>query len=421
MSYSMQVIQAIQSEQLESVDSLIDKAFQEDTNDDLYLLADSLYQLGFLDETKRILNHLLTLNSGDDELRINLAEIAIEEGEDLDAIAYLDAVDKTSPAYVQSLLVAADYYQTQDLPEVSEAKLVEAKNLMPDEPIILFGLAELHYSMGQYNQAIRYYNDCLQLGVSEVATIQLKARIGTAYSAIGDFEQAIAYLSQAAEDKEDIDTLFNLAITYYQIEEYSRAIEYFKHVESLDHTYTSIYPYLADALDHEMRQDEAAQVVKDGVRLDNTNVALYLMGAKIAIKQHDLDLAQDYYQKAYDLNPTSETTLIEYANFLIYTEDYQQAIDLVSYAMDQESIDPQFYWVLANAHNYQENYQEAGQYYEKAYEHFSDNRYFLQDYTLYLQEEGRNDQLKSVVKDYLLIDPSDTEFKDLLVQLENDY
>lgn len=421
VSYSMQVIQAIQSDRLDEVDSLIDQAFQEDTIDDLYLLADTLYQLGFLEETKKVLNHLLALNPTDDELRINLAEIAIEDDSDLEAIAYLDDIDEGSPAYVQALLVAADYYQTQQLPEVSESKLQEANELMPDEPIILFALAELHYSMGQYNQAIRYYKDCLRLGSSEIANVQMKARIGTAYSGVGDFEQAVHYLSEAVDEKEDIDTIFNLAITYYQLEEYSRAIENLKKVQSIDHTYTSIYPYLADALDQEMRQDEAAQAVQEGVRLDKTNVTLCLIGAKIAIKQHDLDLASDYYQKAYELNPTSETTVVEYANFLIYREDYQKAIDLVTQAMDQETVDPQFYWVLANAHNYQENFDQAREHYEKAYQFFDDNRYFLQDYTRFLQEEGDRDKLRTVVEHYLTIDPSDLEFKDLLLQLDNDY
>lgn len=417
----MQVIEAIQSENLLEVNQLLNKAIKGDSLDDLYLLADSLYQLGFLEETKIVLNHLLDEQPSDDEIRINLAEIAIEEGHDLKAIDYLNDIQEDSSAYVQSLLVAADYYQTQQLPEVSESKLKKAKEMMPNEPIILFGLGELYYSMGQYNQAIHNYEEILRLGVNEVANINLNARIGTAYSGYGEFEKAVKYLQEAVDEKEDIDTLFNLGITYFQMNEFTRAIECFKHVQSLDHTYTSIYPYLALALDEEMRQDEAAQAVSEGVRLDTMNTELYIIGAKIHIKRGELNQANEYFDKAYELNPNSETTLIEYANFLIYIEKYSDAIELVSQALEEEQVDPQFYWVLANAHNYEEDYSEARYYYEKAYDNFYDNRYFLKDYSLFLQEEGDKEKLQTVVQNYLEIDPSDIEFKDILLRLENEY
>lgn len=418
MSYSMKVIEAIQSEELNEIETLIEQALKHDSSDDIYLLADSLYQLGFLEETKTVLNHLLDLFPTDDELRINLAEIAIEEGKDLVAIDYLDAISEDSPAYVQSLLVLADYYQTQQLPEVSVSKLKEAKRLMPDEPIILFGLAELYYYLAEYHQAIHNYEECLRLGVNEMVGINIQARIGTAHSGAGDFEQAAHFLEEALKEKEDIDTLFNLGFTYYQLEEYGRAVECFKHVQSLDHTYTSIYPYLALALEEELREDEAIEVVEEGIRLDNTNTRLYLIGAKLQMKRGQVEEAEQLYNKAYELNPNSESTLIEMSNFFIEKGEYERAIELISTAMDDEQVDPQFYWILANAHNELEEFDEARQFFDKAYEHFEDNRYFLTDYITFLQEERRLDQLRAVIERYLEIDPSDDEMRELLLNLD---
>lgn len=421
MSYAMDVIEAIQSQNLSEIEMLLEQSIKEDDEDTLYMLADSLYQLGFLNETKTVLNHLLKVNPLDDEIRIYLAEIAIEEGQDLEAIDWLNEIDDSSPAYVQSLLVAADYYQTQQLPEVSEAKLLEAKKLLPSEPIILFGLAELYYSMAQYNQAIHHYEACLRLDIEELAGIQIKARIGTAYSASGDFEQAVPYLEEAVKEKDDIDTLFALGMTFYQMEEYSRAIECFNQVKTIDLTYSSVYPYLATALEEELRLDEAAEVVKEGVTQDESNVSLFIIGAKIEMKRQELTQAREYFEQAYDLNPISETTLIEYANFLIYMDDYSEAIDLVSEALKEDQVDPQLYWVLATAYNHDEDYNQARSYYEQAYDYLKDNRYFLKDYALFLQEEGANDQLLTIIKDYLIVNPNDIEFKEMLVRLEQRY
>ncbi len=64
-------------------------------------------------------------------------------------------MSKDSPAYVRSLMVAADLYQTQELFEVSEQKLLEAMQLAPDEPAIQFALAELYFVMREFKRPFR--------------------------------------------------------------------------------------------------------------------------------------------------------------------------------------------------------------------------------------------------------------------------
>ena len=420
MSYAMQVIDHIQNDELKKAQESLDQALNFDQADDLYLLADSLFQLGFLDATKQVLNHLLDLDPGDDDLRIYLAEIAIEEGEDLVAIDWLDQIAPNSPAYVQSLLVAADYYQIQGLPEVAESKLHEAQSLMPDEPIISFGLAEFYYTTGQYKRAIHHYEETIRMGASQVAGIQVNARLGTAHAAAGDFDQALAYFQEALEEKEDPDTLFNLGITYFQLEEYSRCVETMRQLHSLDHTYTSLYPYLAQALDQTHQHEEAAQAVAEGLRLDKTNAQLYLIGANIHIKLDQLDQAQTYFQEAYALNPNSETLIIEYANFLNYLGHYQQSIDILQKAMDENDIDPQFYWLLASAQNEEENFDLSRSYFDQAYPYFKDNLDFLREYLAFLQEDGQVDQVKSIAQDYLALDPSNIEVRSMLERLKDE-
>ena len=43
----------------------------------------------------------------------------------------------------------ADLYQLQGMPEVSERKLLQAKELLPNEVIIDFALGELFYQQGR--------------------------------------------------------------------------------------------------------------------------------------------------------------------------------------------------------------------------------------------------------------------------------
>lgn len=408
------MIQAIQEERLNEAEKNLEQALKKDTLDDLYLLADSLYQLGFLTETKKVVHYLLTQNPSDDELKIQLAEIAIEEGEDAEAIEQLQEIDATSPAYPQSLLVSADYYTLQDLPEVSELKLQEAEKLLPEEPVITFALAELHFIMGKYAQAIREYEELLTNGEEEIGGILLSARLGSAYSALGDWENAVAYLQEAIETKEEVDTVFQLGFTYFQQEEYQRANELFYQVKSMDHTYTSMYPYLAKGLEEEQEIDRAAEIIEEGLKQDQTNYLLYIIGASILIKQGKEGQAELYYQQARELEPENESITIQYTNFLLYQGRFEEVVDMIQEALQQQDADPQFYWNLAIAQNELEEYEAANNAFEKAYPFFEESSEFLKQYALFLQEDGQIEKFQEVGKKYLILRPNDVEIQDLM-------
>lgn len=419
MSYSQQMIDAIQNEELEEADTLLDQALNNDSTDELYLLADSLYQLGFLDDTKKVLYQLLESNPADDEIRINLAEIEIEEDNDLEAIDLLNEIDETSEAYVQSLLVLADYYQVNDLSEISEQKLLEAKEILPEEPVIIFALGELYYSMSRFNQAIRQYEDLYNQNIDEMIGIQIASRLGATYSATGNFEVAVQYLQEAIDQKEDIDTIFQLGLTYFQQEEYVRANETFNQVKTLDNTYTSLYPYLARGLEEELQLDKAAEVVNEGIYLDKTNSQLYVIGANIEVKRNNFEKADEYFNEAIRLSPDNESIRIEYTNFLIYIEKYDEAIALIQNALTEQDADPQFYWNLAIAQNELEEFDAARNAFQKAYPAFEYNSDFLKEYIIFLQEDGQPERLQEVGQRYLTIQPEDIEVRDILNRFED--
>lgn len=421
MSYSEQVIQAIQEERINEAEERLDQALEKDEEDELYLLADSLYQLGFLKETKRVAEQLLRVHPNDDELKIQLAEIAIEEGQDSEAIERLQEIDPSSPTYPQALLVSADYYTLQDLPEVSEIKLQEAKELLPDEPVITFALAELHFTMGKYAQAIREYENLLTLGHEDMAGTLLTARLGSAYSALGDFENAIDYLEEALETKEDVDTVFQLGFTYFQQEEFQRANELFHKVTTMDHTYTSVYPYLAKGLEEEQQLDRASKAVEEGLKQDQTNYQLYLIGASISIKEGNEEKAESFYKQASELDPDNESITIQYTNFLLYQERFEEAVDIIQAALQELDADPQFYWNLAIAQNELEEFEAAAAAYDKAYPSFEQNPEFLRQYLFFLQEEGRKEDMRKVGEKYLELRPNDGVILELLNRPDDDW
>ena len=112
--------------------------------------------------------------------------------------------------------------------------------------------------------------------------------------------------------------------------------------------------------------------------------------------------------------------IIEYANFLNYLGHFSQSIEILQKALDENDIDPQFYWLLASAQNEEENFDLARSYFDQAYPYFKDNLDFLREYLAFLQEDGQVDQVKSIAQDYLALDPSNIEVRSMLERLKDE-
>ena len=108
--------------------------------DEKFLLAEEMYQYGFLNEAKALVENLLVIYPEEGELLVLLGEILVEAGEEEEAILELEKISEHDPNFGQSLLLLADLYQVQGLYEVCERKLQKAKELLPDEVIIDFAL-----------------------------------------------------------------------------------------------------------------------------------------------------------------------------------------------------------------------------------------------------------------------------------------
>ncbi|MDN5371487.1 MAG: hypothetical protein PWR19_533 [Carnobacterium sp.] len=421
MSYGQKMIDTLQKNELEEAMNYFEQALKQDTDEELYLLADSLYQLGFLKETEKISLQLLERYPEDDELKVNLAEIAIESNELEAAMDWLLEITEASVVYPQSLLVLADLYQVQGLYEVSEQKLLKAKEIVPDEPVIDFALAELHFSMGKYAQAIHGYEELMVQGLTEFSGINLASRCGSSYSALGDLEQAILYLEQSLEEKENVDTLFQLGFSYLQDKQYRRSIETLNQLKELDPNYTTLYPYLAKGHEEENELDKALETIKEGLRVDQYNYELFYYGAGIAIKLEDETLAEDYYLQAIQLVPENASVQLSYTNLLLQQNRYDETIELIQKILVQNEVDPQFYWNLALANEGIEEYSAASTAYQKAYPAFRQNKDFLKSYIYFLREEGERTIIKDVLNDYLILDAADAEMLEILDEINSNY
>lgn len=211
MSYSEKLLDAIERQDFSQEKLLLQKALDKDEPEILASLAENLVGLGFTDLAKEIYRSLIARFPKDDLFKIYLAEILLNDGQDDDGLTLLYNVTPGSSAYLDSLLVQADYYQTNGLLETAYQKLLEAEKIAPDEDVVKFGLAELDYLSGHYKQALSRYQNLLKRHKT-FSEVNLNDRLFQTLAKLGRYEEAGEVIAKNGNDILDIDSKYQAAL-----------------------------------------------------------------------------------------------------------------------------------------------------------------------------------------------------------------
>ena len=153
MQNSDQMIASLAEQNLEKANKYFQRALQEDDSESLLALGEYLERIGFYPQAKAI---FLQIRPSFPEVNINLAQIASEDGDMDEAFNYLNEIAADSQYYLEALVTMADLYDAEGLTDVAYEKLLQARQLSED-PLLIFGLAELALSLENYQTAIEHY------------------------------------------------------------------------------------------------------------------------------------------------------------------------------------------------------------------------------------------------------------------------
>lgn len=414
-TYATQMLSALENGKIEESNRLFTLSIQHDSNEVLYALAEELYGLGFNDKTKRIYEKILKSDPNNDQVKVDLANLAIDEDDFNEAITYLDQVSEKSDVYLQSLLVSADLYESGQLYEVSEQKLLKAYKLAPNEDIIVFALAELYYTIANYRKAVSYYLILIKKGIDKFSNVNLLSRIGISYANFGHLEQALGYLEQINEHDQTAEVLFQLGFINYQLKDFSKANHYFNELYKLDNSFSSMYSYWIKSLMQDNDLNRAYQLLQEALSIDEYNDNLYLIATEVTQRLNKLSETEKYFKKGLSIFPDNLNLLFNYSNFLKHNHKYQDVIDLLNhYVEDNQIIDPQIYWDLANAYQNLEELDKANENYQNAEVGLEDNIDFLKDEFYFYRYKGDKNKTIEIGNKYLKLNPNDEEISMIL-------
>jgi len=138
-----------------------------------------------------------------------------------------EALRKLGEAYMEENRDAAAYQ-----------KLIEARDLNPQDPYTFFALGNFFFNKEKYDLAIENYNKCLELK-PEFASV--RNNLGLVYMKIGEYDKAISYFSELTDNyiyATPHYPRFNMGQAYFYKNDYRKAEKCFKETLEMEPRFT---------------------------------------------------------------------------------------------------------------------------------------------------------------------------------------
>lgn len=412
MSYSEKLLDAIENQDFSQDKILLKQALDNDEPEVLASLAENLTSYGFTNLSKEVYRSLIAKFPKEDLFKVYLAEILLNDGDDNDGLTLLYNISPDSSAYLDSLLVQADYYQTNGLLETARDKLLQALKLAPEEDAIKFGLAELDYLDGEYEQALSLYRDLVkrQKNFGETNLIQREFQT---MAKLGQYEEASEIIKEHSADILDIDSKYQAGLIMLSVGDDDQAIKYLDDVIDQSPDYVNAYPLLAQAYLHKHDNEQVLRSAQAGLAYNELDETLYSMGAKAAANMNELDTAEDLLKKGLKIAPDNSDLLIQLSNLYIHENKDQENINLFKDKNDEE-VEPQAHWNMAISYENLDKSDKARAEFLLAYPDFQKNPEFLKQMIRFFNvEPNSTDIVKQLLDRYLELVPEDGEMQDL--------
>ena len=416
MSYSEKLLDAIERQDFSQEKSLLQKALDKDEPEILASLAENLVGLGFTDLAKEIYRSLIARFPKEDLFKIYLAEILLNDGQDDDGLTLLYNISPDSSAYLDSLLVQADYYQTNGLLETAYQKLLAAEKIAPDEDVVKFGLAELDYLSGHYEQALSRYQDLLKRHKT-FSEVNLNDRLFQTLAKLGRYEEAGEVIAKNGNDILDIDSKYQAALVMLTLHKDDQAIKYLNEVIDQSPDYVNAYRLLTTAYEHKNDNEQELRSAQLGIAYNELDPVLYQKGAQAAVRLNDLDTAKNLLQKGIKKLPENFDLRLQLSNLYVRENDNEANIALFA-QVDDEDLEPQVHWNLALSYQNLDQSAKAKSEFLLAYPEFKNNSAFLKQMLLFFNTEPNSQNIvKELLEAYLKLEPEDTEMQEMYDEL----
>ncbi|MEM9981592.1 MAG: tetratricopeptide repeat protein [Bacteroidota bacterium] len=230
--------------------------------------------------------------------------------------------------------------------EEAIADLQQSVTLDFNNPRAFGYLAESHKALQQLDKALYYYQQALSLTPQEAILLvgrgQCYRLLDQPITAIADFDRALVF------HPTNVTAYLERALARFTLQRYAAARDDFLQVETLLDTLTSQnYSMLAFCYAAEEDHAKALKAIGSAIQQDSTESWWYHERANYNLQIENYGSALADCRKACTLDPTETTYVQQQATILITQADYEQALPILDYVIQQEPDNAQAFYQRA--------------------------------------------------------------------------
>ena len=324
------LIDDINLQKIENLDSRVNEALSSNNDDALFILGETLYNFGLTPQGLEVFRTLYHKYPDESELLIYFIEGLMSENQTDEALEYLAQVEPST----EKLMLEADLYQQINMLEVAIDKLQEALDLEPNDPIIHFALAELLYYDGQYLRATREYETVLETGEYEVNGVNIFSRMADCSLQSGNaIETGKEGLRLSQFYKELMVSTGSLEIEHGDANE---GVELLKQALEVDNAYHEPLLILSDLYRNEEDYESIIQLLTYVDEEDLDPIFMWHLAYAYGQEERDKE-AQHFFELAYPTLQTQVEFLSDYYFYLLEIGQKEKAILILNQLLE---IDP---------------------------------------------------------------------------------
>lgn len=389
---------------LNNILNSLDQFHTDESLEALFVLGDALQNAGLDYQARQIFLHLNNNVDHDDYVISYIVESYISEGRLDDALELINQSPKTPTV----LLLKSEIFQQMNLNDVALKLLFEAKDLS-DDLILDFAIAELYYSMGELEEATRYYESVINQGVDEVNGIMLGLRMADINVNLLNFDDARAYFDSVEEERYSNEDYYKKALLEYNLKDYDAAKVLLEKVIDNEPYFINAYILLMNIYETEHNLDDAIQTLQTYLRENDKNSLIYFHLGRLYFRMNQAETAIKNFSIATELDEDYDDAYLMLFESILKTGDTSTIDDYVKH-LDINALSGESIYLLAKIESENENDDNALKYYKDAEALIGDSVEFYQDYYFYLREINHPDK-KRVLEKLMHLEPDNPEWQ----------
>lgn len=391
-------------EDLNNILNSLEQFHSDESLEALFLLGDALQQAGLDHQARQVFLHLNDNVDHDDYVISYLVDSYISEARLDDALTLIN----NSPETPTVLMLKSEIFQQMNLNDVAVRLLFDAKT-MTDDIIIDFALAELYYTTGDLEEAIRFYETVLNEGLEEVNGIIISLRLADINLNLLNFDDARAYFDNVPDESYGNEDFYKEALLEYNLKEYDRAKTLLEKVLDNEPYFINAYILLMNIYETEHNLDDALETMLRYLRENDKNALVYFHIGRLYFRQNKPEEAIEHFSLATSLDEDYDDAYLMLFESILKTGETGTIDDYVKH-LDINSLSGESIYLLAKIEAENENDDKAIKYYEDAESLIGDSSEFYADYYYYLTEINHPNK-KNVLEKLIKLEPDNLEWQ----------